>query len=87
VGSEHSRKEPFEQLVNGYSEHLHMSSRMPRQAVQKNAKEQVEIDKKKSLECAYFPNLRREKLHNDQGVSFYFAPGSKKFENSGSCQH
>ncbi len=22
---EHSRKEPFEQLVNGYSEHLHMS--------------------------------------------------------------
>ncbi len=24
---EHSRKEPFEQLVNGYSEHLHMSPR------------------------------------------------------------
>ncbi len=27
VGCEHSRKEPFEQLVNGYSEHLHMSLR------------------------------------------------------------
>ncbi len=30
MGSEHSRKEPFEQLVNGYSEILHMSPRMPR---------------------------------------------------------
>jgi len=27
VGGEHSRKEPFEQLVNDYSEHLHMSPR------------------------------------------------------------
>jgi hypothetical protein len=28
VGGEHSRKkEPIEQLVNSYSEHLHMSSR------------------------------------------------------------
>ncbi len=27
VGGEHSRKEPFEQLVNSYSEHLHMSVR------------------------------------------------------------
>ncbi len=27
VGGEHSRKEPFEQLVNSYSEHLHMSPR------------------------------------------------------------
>jgi hypothetical protein len=27
VGGEHSRKEPFEQLVNSYSEHLHMSAR------------------------------------------------------------
>jgi hypothetical protein len=27
VGVEHSRKEPFEQLVNSYSEHLHMSAR------------------------------------------------------------
>jgi hypothetical protein len=26
VGGEHSRKEPFEQLVNGYSEHLHRSA-------------------------------------------------------------
>jgi hypothetical protein len=25
VGGEHSKKEPFEQLVNSYSEHLHMS--------------------------------------------------------------
>jgi hypothetical protein len=24
VGGEHSRKEPFKQLVNGYSEQLHM---------------------------------------------------------------
>ncbi len=27
VGGEHSGKEPFEQLVNNYSEHLHMSAR------------------------------------------------------------
>jgi hypothetical protein len=27
VGGEHSRKEPVEQLVNSYSEHLHMSPR------------------------------------------------------------
>ncbi len=27
MGGEHSRKEPFEQLVNSYSEHLHMSAR------------------------------------------------------------
>ncbi len=26
MGGEHSRKEPFEQLVNSYSEHLHMSA-------------------------------------------------------------
>jgi hypothetical protein len=25
VGGEHSRKKPFTQLVNSYSEHLHMS--------------------------------------------------------------
>jgi hypothetical protein len=25
-GGEHSRKEPFEQLVNSYLEHLHMSA-------------------------------------------------------------
>jgi hypothetical protein len=25
VGGEHSRKEPFEKLVNSYLEHLHMS--------------------------------------------------------------
>ncbi len=29
VGGEHSRKEPFEELVNRYSEHLHMSTRQP----------------------------------------------------------
>ncbi len=27
VGGEHSRKEPFEQLVNSYLEHLHMRPR------------------------------------------------------------
>jgi hypothetical protein len=27
VGGGHSRKEPFEQLVNSYSEHLHRSTR------------------------------------------------------------
>jgi hypothetical protein len=27
VGGEHSRKEPLEQFVNCYSEHLHMSAR------------------------------------------------------------
>jgi hypothetical protein len=27
VGAELFRKEPFEQLVNSYSEHLHMSAR------------------------------------------------------------
>jgi hypothetical protein len=27
VGGEHSRKEPFEQLIKGYSEHLHMCLR------------------------------------------------------------
>jgi hypothetical protein len=27
VGGEHFKKEPFEQLVNGYSEHPHMSPR------------------------------------------------------------
>jgi hypothetical protein len=27
VGGEHSRKEPFKQLVNSYLEHLHMSAR------------------------------------------------------------
>jgi hypothetical protein len=27
VGGKHSRKEQFEQLVNSYSEHLHMSRR------------------------------------------------------------
>jgi hypothetical protein len=52
---------------------------MPRQAVQKNAKEQVEIDKDTSLECAYFHSLRREKLYKDQKVSSYFVPGSKFF--------
>jgi hypothetical protein len=26
VGDEHSRKGPFKQLVNSYSEHLHMSA-------------------------------------------------------------
>jgi hypothetical protein len=27
VGGKHSRKEPFEQLVNSYSEHLHITVR------------------------------------------------------------
>ncbi len=27
AGGKHSRKEPFKQLVNSYSEHLHMSAR------------------------------------------------------------
>jgi hypothetical protein len=27
VGGEHSRKEPSEQLVNSYSQHLHLSAR------------------------------------------------------------
>ncbi len=35
VGSEHSRKEPSRQLVSSYSEHLHMSPRMPWQVEQK----------------------------------------------------
>ncbi len=27
MGGEHSRKDPFEQLISSYSEHLHMSAR------------------------------------------------------------
>jgi hypothetical protein len=33
VGGEHSRKEPFEQLVNSYLEHLHMSVRQVENAL------------------------------------------------------
>jgi hypothetical protein len=51
VGGEHSRKEPFEQLVNSYSEYLHMSARTV-----ENARNKMNIIRISNVQNQIIPN-------------------------------